>query len=116
MDKSKVARFLAYPVQFSQVISFVLYTFLKLTDMCRELGECNSVKISVFDQKKILGRAEDYFLGCVTLLSASIKRHLDGGCKHTFPVIRRIKYLLAMSVFSICYWTFGISMVCYTVA
>ena len=53
----------------------------------RELGERDSVKISIFDQKKILGRLEEYFLGCVTLLPADIKRHLDGGCKHAFLVI-----------------------------
>jgi len=44
----------------------------------------------VFDQKKILGRPEEYFLGCVTLLPADIKRHLDGGCKHAFQCYRSI--------------------------
>jgi len=67
-----------------------IYCFISLFRLCfatlsldthRELGERDSVKISVFDQKKILGRPEDWFLGCVLLPPVDIKRHLDVGRK-----------------------------------
>jgi len=61
--------------------------FVDVVNIYRELGDRDYIKISVFDQKKILGTLEDSFLGCVTLLPADIKRHLDGGCKHSFSWI-----------------------------
>jgi len=53
----------------------------------RELGDRDYIKITVFDQKKILGTLEESFLGCVTLLRDDIKRQLDSGRKHTLLVI-----------------------------
>ena len=56
-------------------------TNLKFT-ICRYIGKCDGITISVWNHKKIHKKHGGGFLGCVRIAASAVQRLRDTGCKY----------------------------------
>jgi hypothetical protein len=59
----------------------------------RYLTHRDSITVSVWNHKKIHKKQGAGFLGCVRIVSNSIQRLKDTGCKHTALVVCKLCFL-----------------------
>lgn len=67
--------------------------------ICRYIGKGDGITISVWNNKKIHKKQGGGFLGCVRILSSTVQRLKDTGCKyHSFVSLSSIVLVLSTSV------------------